>query len=189
MKHRSIPGRNSWFRLADNSGFTLVEMMVAGGIGAFVLVGIMTTYIFSIKSFVALSNYVDIHGAGRKSVNLIARDMRGVCRVTSFTTNSLTVLIPTAFSATGSVISNKTVTYTLDGSALKRTDSSSSKTSTLAAHVTQLDFALYDHLGSNTTLLSSAKGIQVNIRLRKQAGNQSQTEDFLSARLDMRNIP
>jgi hypothetical protein len=48
---------------------------------------------------------------------------------------------------------------------------------------------LYDKLGSNTVVLSNAKGVQVDIRLRKYVINQVQSEDYLSARLDMRNTP
>ena len=68
-------------------------------------------------------------------------------------------------------------------------DSKTGQTSLLATNVQQLTFSLYDRLGTNTTVLGNAKGVQVNIHLRKYVLSQIQSEDFLSARLEMRNKP
>jgi SMC interacting uncharacterized protein involved in chromosome segregation len=94
-----------------------------------------------------------------------------------------------AFSGTGLSTSNKTVTYTYTGGALRRTDSSTGATSTLATNVYQLSLALYDKVGNSTTVLSNAKGVRIELFLRKTLARQQQTEDYLSARLTMRNIP
>ena len=71
--------------------------------------------------------------------------------------------------------------------ALFRTDSSTTNTDMLATNIYSLTLALYDHVGSNTTLVSTAKGIQIDIKLRKQVISNIQSEDYLSARVDMRN--
>ena len=176
-------------RAECTAGFTMAEMMMGTGIGAIVLTGVLTTYTFSLRGFRAISNYAEIHRGGRKSVDFIARDMRGVSSISSFTPSNIVVVIPTAFSSTGSVISNKTVTYSVSNGKLYRTDSSTGFTDMLATNIYQLTFTLYDKLGSNTTVLTSAKGIQVQIRLRKYVMSQIQSEDYLSARWDMRNIP
>jgi len=99
------------------------------------------------------------------------------------------VVIPTAFSSTGSVVSNKTVSYTLNNGEMWRTDYGTGESRPLAHNIYQLTFSLYDRLGSSTTVLSTAKGVQIQIRLRKSVMSQIQSEDYLSARLDMRNVP
>jgi Tfp pilus assembly protein PilW len=171
------------------AGFTLVEIMVAGAIGAFILASVLTTYVFSMKGLRAIANYDEIHSDGRHAVDVFAQDMRGVNSVTSFSASSLTVTIPTSFSSSGSVTSTKTVRYYLNSAALYRTDSSTGNTDMLATNICQLTFSLYDKLGNGTAVPSSAKGVQVDIKLRKYVLSIIQSEDFLSARYDMRNVP
>jgi len=170
-------------------GFTLVEVMVSSAIATFILAGLVTTHILSLKSFRALSNYAEIHADGRNAVDQFSRDMRSVYSISYYDSSNLVVLIPTAFSSTGGVLSNKTISFSLSNGALRRTDSSTGATSMLATNVYKLTFSLYDKVGTATIVRSTAKGVQVDIRLRKSVMNQIQSEDYLSARLDMRNKP
>jgi hypothetical protein len=163
--------------------------MMGTAIGALVIAGVLTTYILCLKQFNAISNYAEIHRGGRASVDQLSQDFRAISSISSFASTNLVAVIPTAFSATGSVISNKIVTYAMRSGALWRTDSSTGKTVMLATNINTLTFSLYNRFGTNTTVLSSAKGIQVDIRLRKTVMSQIQSEDYLSARLDMRNVP
>ncbi|HXI83086.1 MAG TPA: hypothetical protein VNL17_03235 [Verrucomicrobiae bacterium] len=176
-------------RWRDTRASTLAETLVASTIGALVLVGVMTTYIMSVKGFTAMSNYRQIHGDGRLAVTYFARDMRGVSSISSFANSSnITVIIPTAFNSSGAAISNKTVSYTMSGGVLSRYDSSTGFTDKLAANINGLMFTLYDNLGSsNGVTVNTAKGIQLDIKLRKTVMSQVQSEDYLSARYDMRN--
>lgn len=184
-----IPTAHTPAWLSRTAAFTLAEVMVASAIGSLILGAIMTTYVFSLRGFQAISNYTEIHADGRMAIDHFARDVRGVYQITSFNPSNLVVRIPTAFSSSGGVTSYKTVTYSMNGGALYRTDSSTGRTSRLATNIHQLTFSLYDRLGNPTTLTSNAKGIQVDIRLRKYVVSQIQSEDYLSARLNMRNIP
>ena len=170
-------------------GFTMVETMIGTAIGVVVIAAVLTTYILCLKQFNAISNYAEIHRGGRASVDQISQDIRGVSSISSFSSTDLMVTIPTAFSSAGSVVSNKTVTYTLQNGALWRTDSSTGKTAMLTTNINSVTFSLYDKLGNPTTVLSTAKGVQVDLRLRKTVMSQIQSEDYLSARLTMRNIP
>jgi len=165
----------------------MVEAMLGLCICGILLAGIVTTYMFSVKGYQAVSNYRLIHASGRKAVDYFAKDIRGVSAINTYSTNSLVVTIPTTFSTSGSITATKTVTYAYSKGALYRTDSSTGFTDMLATNIYSLTYALFDHLGSNTTLISSAKGIQVDIKLRKYVISQIQSEDYLSARLDMRN--
>jgi prepilin-type N-terminal cleavage/methylation domain-containing protein len=171
-------------------GFTLVEMMVGLAIATTVLVGILATYILAVKGLVAVSNYAEIHHGGRKSADTIAKDMRGVSSISSFPNPSnIVVVIPTSFNSSGAITGSKTITYSMSNGALYRRDSITGLTSQLATNIYQLTFTLYDRNTNVTTQVSSAKGVQVDIKLRKTVISQIQSEDYLSARWDMRNIP
>ena len=176
-------------RLCDSRASTLAETLVASAIGAFILVGVMTTYIISIKSFTAFANYREIHAGGRKAVNYFAKDMRGVSGITLFPNSSnITVTVPMTFDSSGGVTSNKIVSYSTSRGALYRYDSSTGNTDLLASNINQLTFTLFDLLGnSNSVTVSNAKGVQLDIKLRKTVMSQIQSEDFLTARYDMRN--
>jgi prepilin-type N-terminal cleavage/methylation domain-containing protein len=176
-------------RVHCRKAFTLVEILIASAIGALVLGAILTTYVYCMKGFAAISNYAEIHEAGRITMDWFARDMRGVNAVTFWSSTNLVVTVPTASGSSGNVTSSKTVSYVFKGGALYRADSSTGNTDMMATNIYQLTFALYDHLGSNTVLLTNAKGVQVDIKLRKYVVGKVQSEDYLSGRLDMRNVP
>jgi len=172
------------------AGFTLTEMLVAGSIGTIVMAGVLTTYIHTMRAFHAISNYWEIHTSGRYAIERFAADMRAVYAVTAYSSNSqLRVTIPTSFYTTGAPASLKTVTYTYSSGTLCRTDSTDGLTLVLANNIYALNFRLYDRLGAPTTVLSVAKAAQLDMFLRKQTAGRAQTEDYLSARLDMRNKP
>ena len=175
-------------RLRDPGGQTLAETLIALAIGAIILAGIATTYIISLRGFAAIQNYDEIHAEGRLAVSYFAKDIRAVTNITSYlNASNITVAIP-AFDGSGSVTNTKTVSYTTSGGALYRYDSSTGNTDLLATNISQLTFTLYDLAGNTDSVaVSNAKGIQVDIKLRKTIGSQAQTEDFLSARYDMRN--
>ena len=176
-------------RLRGTQAQTLAETMVATAIGSFILIGVMTTYIVSLKGFTAIANYREIHAGGRLAVTYFAKDMRGVSSIASFPNSSnITVTVPTAFNSSGTVTSSKTVSYTTSNGCFYRYDSSTGSTDKLAGNISQLTFTLFDLLGSsNSVALANAKGVQLDIKLRKTVMNQVQSEDYLSARYDMRN--
>ncbi len=172
------------------AGFTFVEVMIALAIGTVVLAGVLTTYVTAIKGFAASSNYWEIHRGGRKSVDILARDMRSVSSIASYPNSSnIAVNIPTAFDSAGKIASTKIVTYSVTNGVLYRNDSSTGLTDSLATNIVTLTFTLYDRVGKTTTRTNTMKGIQVDIKLRKYVMSQIQSEDFLSARWDMRNMP
>lgn len=176
-------------RLRGSRGMTLAETLVGTAVGALILAGVVTTYIISVRGFSAVSNYNQIHGDGRIAVTYFAKDIRAVSSIASFSNPSnITVTIPTAFNASGVATNTATVTYSTSAGALYRYDSRTGKTDMLATNISQLTFTLFDTANStNGVTLSTAKGIQADIKLRKTIGSRAQTEDYLSARYDMRN--
>ena len=168
----------------------MTEMMVAMAIGSIIMAGILTSYIMTSRQFRAISNYWEIHTRGRYAIDRFSSDIRGVSAISSINSaGPLIVKIPVTFSYTGMVTSNKTVSYTFNNGALRRFDSSTGSTSMLATNIYQLNITMYDRIGNVTTLPANAKGIQLELHLRKYTAGQAQTEDYLSARLNMRNKP
>jgi len=172
-------------------GFTLVEMMVTGAIVSLILLAVLSTFVFCLKAFRAVANYVEIHAEGRMAVDLFARDMRAAGSITSYAASDVTVLVPTNFTAAGSWNGTKTVRWYRSGSGLYRDETVGGLTTStrLANNITNVTFNLFTKLGSNTVNTSVAKGIQVELELRKYVLHTIQSEDYLSARLDMRNKP
>jgi Tfp pilus assembly protein PilW len=170
-------------------GFTLVEATIGAAIGSLIMAGVLSTYIMTAREFRAISNYWEIHIDGRHAVDQFALDLRSAGNIGSFATNGpLVVVIPTGFNTDGSWTGSKNVTYRYYSAGyLKRTDSSTGTTTMLATNVYNLHFHLFDRVGNPTTVLTESKGIQIEIFLRKYTAGQKQTEDYLSARLDMRN--
>jgi hypothetical protein len=72
---------------------------------------------------------------------------------------------------------------------LYRTESATGDVDMLATNVYNTAvFTLYDRVGnSNSVTTTTAKGIQIELKLRKYVISVIQSEDFLSARLEMRN--
>jgi Tfp pilus assembly protein PilW len=186
MTYRLFPTGSRRSRRVE--GFTLVEAMVALALSSMIMVAVLTTFIMSVRGFRAIANYAEIHADGRLAIDQFARDMRAVNDITSCGASNLVVSIPTAFSNSGTALTNKTVTYSISNGTLYRTDSATGITKGMANNIYSLEFKLYNKVGSQTTVLDTAKGIQIDLKLRKYVQSQLQSEDFLSARLDMRNI-
>src|SRR5258706_11517022 len=64
-------------------GFTLVELMVGVTLGSLLLIGVASLYLFSAKSFVAMTNYVDLNSRNRRANDWLSRDIRSATSVSS----------------------------------------------------------------------------------------------------------
>jgi prepilin-type N-terminal cleavage/methylation domain-containing protein len=82
-------------------GFTLVEMMLASGIGCLLSLAIIIMTIHMVYSFKAFSNYAESEQETRSANDWLSRDIRQASGVVQTTTNDLTLLI-----------TNNLVTYT-----------------------------------------------------------------------------
>jgi Tfp pilus assembly protein PilW len=72
------------------SGFTLVEMMVATGLGLLVLAVIALATVFSARSFLAMGNYEELDSASRNALDIMTREIRQTKGLTAYATNQLT---------------------------------------------------------------------------------------------------
>ena len=172
----------------SRGGFTLVEMLFTLAIGSFILTGIVTSYVLSLRGFRRLANYNEMQADGRQSLDWFARDIRPGMAVSSCISNRVVVLLPSAVDNSGVVTSTNIVTHTIQNGAWYRTDGAGIA-KRLGTNVTSLVFSLYDQAGNVTTQVSQAVSVQVDAFLTKTVQDKNQTSDFLSARYRMRNTP
>ena len=169
-------------------GFTLVEMLFTLAISSFLLTGIMTSYVFSLKGFRRLANYNEMQADGRQSLDWFARDVRASMAVSSCISNQVVMLIPKVINSSGVVTSTNIVTHQMTSRWWTRTDGTG-VVKQLSTNVNTLTFSLYDQAGSVTTSAASAVSVQVDAFLSKTVQSTTQSSDFLSSRFRMRNTP
>src|SRR5438046_6747608 len=71
-------------RFSRATGMTLVELMVAAGVGSLVLMVASFTFMTSSRSFFAMGNYVSMDSASRNALGHMTRNIRQAKRLTSF---------------------------------------------------------------------------------------------------------
>ena len=71
------------------AAFSLVEMLVGVALGGLLLTAVASLYLFSVKSFMCMSNYSELNAKNRHASDTISRDIRGASTVASVSTNKL----------------------------------------------------------------------------------------------------
>jgi hypothetical protein len=69
---------------------TLMEIMVASGIGSLLFVMVAALTMFSARSFVAMGNYADLDKTSRNALDIMSREIRQTKDMISFNNNQLT---------------------------------------------------------------------------------------------------
>lgn len=179
---------NSRYTGRRSGGFTLVEVMVAAFISAFVLTGVLTAALFIGRSAMNIRNYTDMETQGRKMLEYFAEDTRQASAVTwSVGGNAVTL-----------VVNSTNVTYTYNPTALTLVRSVTGSPSVTISNVNTFQFLAYTINGTQvtnfstaaacTTAANSTKQIQISLaasRSRQTLTNTTST--VLSARFILRN--
>lgn len=166
-------------------GFTLVEVMICASIGSFVLLGVLTMFLFLGRSSVSLGNYSDMEAQSRKALELFAEDTRQAKSVTWASKDSLTMSV-----------NDVDVTYTYASGTFSRVKNS--VTTKLVTGITDFKFLAYTINGtaisdfSTVDLLTTANHTTKQIQISLSAARNSKTvatstNIVLSARYVMRN--
>jgi len=71
----------------SRGAFTLVEMMVAMGLGVFVLAIVATLTVFTVRSFVAMGNYNDLERPSTHALDTMSKEVRQAAELVSYSTN------------------------------------------------------------------------------------------------------
>lgn len=157
-----------------DAGLTLVELMIAGGIGSFVMTGVLSVVLMMGRSGMSASNYADMEAQSRRAVDEFAQDVRMASDLTWNSSTSVTLTVPDNYAANGNQ-----VTYALDSTPtgptagsfyrLPGTTGSTSPRIALARNVTTLTFIRYTRTNTVAADDFSAKRLQLTMNLRTTA--------------------
>jgi hypothetical protein len=172
--------------------FTLLELMVATGLASIVFLMIMTVYIFGLRSFAAMSNYAELTGKSRISLDIMSQDIRQATKVLSFTTNASAKSLTVA-------TYDGTIKYSWDSTSRALTSTKTvAGVTTIRTNLTgcdQWDFSLYQRTPNSmyvfnpTTDLKLCKLIEMTWKCsRTILGKKVNTEEIVTAQIVLRNM-
>jgi prepilin-type N-terminal cleavage/methylation domain-containing protein len=178
------------------AGFTLVEYMVAMGIGLLAMSAALVLWAYGTKTCASLLNYVDLSNTSKIALDRMSQQIRNAKRVQSCSANKLVLLVPGA-----SATNLDTVTFAYDASqkTLKRTITNAGVTNdslTLLTGCSNFQFSVYQRtpisnsfgLYTNAFYTNTAKVIQMKWTcLRELTGDKSTIENQVAAKVVMRN--
>src|SRR4051812_39166952 len=72
------------------AAFTMIELLVASGVGVLVLTAVMTIFFFFNRSFASLTNYLDLDQKTQVALDKMSREIRQASKLTAYSSNSLT---------------------------------------------------------------------------------------------------
>jgi hypothetical protein len=117
---------------------TLVELLVATGIGGIIFSAVVLLMFYSARSFAALSNYVDLDSKSRNALDSMSSEIRQVDALTSYTTNQ--IVFRGTDSSTGAAY---TLTYRYDPVAKTLSKTLGGRTTVLLQECTFMQFAIF----------------------------------------------
>jgi prepilin-type N-terminal cleavage/methylation domain-containing protein len=167
------------------SGMTLVEIMVATAVGSIALAAVMSLFLYSVRSFVAMGNYADLDRASRNALDLMSREIRSTRSLSSFSATHLQFVD----------YDDTSLTYRYNPSTrqLVREKASTNRT-VMLQQCDFLEFHVSQRNPSNnftfypTTNASQAKLIDVSWRCSREIlGARVNTESVQTAKIVVRN--
>jgi Tfp pilus assembly protein PilW len=167
--------------------FSLVEILVATGIGVFVMATVMVSFVAMSRCFNAIGNYADLDRQSRNTLDVMARDIRQTGGLTNWTSTNLTFT-----NIDGSILS---YTYSTNSGLLTYTNSSTHQSSILLSNCTSLSFSIFQRTPTNGPVCFytasnafSAKGILMSFTcLRTNYLGLTDSESVETASVVMRN--
>ena len=172
-------------KLVRSRGLTLVEVMVAVTLAAFVFAAILSAFIFMGRNLTRLLNRQSQDAASRRAVSQFTRDLSAAMQLTTCTATQVTLTRPTA----GGTVTTS-YAYTPAAGKFVRTEGSSSWP--LLSGLTALSITYYNESGAvitNSPL--SVKAVELSFTLvTGSAPNGTQVKSTTVApRVLLRNKP
>jgi prepilin-type N-terminal cleavage/methylation domain-containing protein len=187
-----IPYSHNHSTSARTRGFTLVETMVALGLGTLVLTYVMVLFVTSLANFTGLGNYSILTGQSRVALDLLSRDIREATQIVGCQTNLsvVTLTLTNAFEGT-------TVAYNWNPTtAVLSCDKTGQPTRFLLTGCNSWTFSFYQRTPNNswtffpTTDLTQCKLINMSWKCsRTVVGQRKNTENVTTAEVVLRNKP
>jgi type II secretory pathway pseudopilin PulG len=164
--------------------FTLVEVMVAMGLGVFVLAVVATLTVFTVRSFVAMGNYNDLERASTHALDTMSREVRQASRLVSFSTNQVSF----------ELLDGTPLVYRYDPKAETLMQIKGNQREVLLEQCDFLQFNIYQRNPSNdfkfypTTVPDQVKLLDVSWRCSRQIlGQKVNTESVQTSKIVIRN--
>ncbi len=167
------------------AGMTLVELMVATGIGSIVMTAVASLSFYTARSFAALSNYVELDQKSRNALDHMSQKIRQAYGVTSFSSSAVSMLYT----------NGSTLSYTYSPTAKTLTETVGSDSTTL---LTECDALVFEAFARNpiggtfnqfpaTNETTTIKLLQVSWTCsRTIMGDKVNTESVQSAKIVIR---
>ena len=171
------------------AGFTLVEVMIGATLASFVLLAVLTTFLFMGRSGANLRNYSDMEAQARKSLETFAEDVRQASSISWLSANAVTV----------SVNGNTVAYYYSSSTGIFYRQAAGGSVESLITGISSGTFAFkaYNVAGTELPLVTAANLTQASsdtkqLQISLQAARTTQTVTsatnlVLSARFILRN--
>lgn len=164
---------------------TLLEMLITVAVASILLAGLMSGWLFTTRSMLAVANYGDLDRRSQNALDNMTRDIRGACSITAASNNSLTC----------SNLDGSTFTYAWNPSTQLVTKTQGSQTTVFLSGCTYLCFSTWLRVPTNqfwfpypaTNQLNIAKLVNVSWRCKRTMLNQYNTESVQTAKIVLRN--
>ncbi|HTJ00334.1 MAG TPA: hypothetical protein VL527_15750 [Dongiaceae bacterium] len=91
------------------AAFTLVELLVAMGLGVSLLTVVTVLGLYGARSFEGMANYVDLDSKSRNALDILNREVRNATALVSFSTN-----LPVKSLTLTNSVSAQTIAFTYD---------------------------------------------------------------------------
>lgn len=177
-------------------GFTLVELLVAAGIGSFILTGVLAANRVVVRTGLRAANYAEMEAQTRRALDTLGGDLRCATAFTYNNASDITLTIPTTGLATTSV----TYAWTSATGSLFRVPGADSSATTGRIYLVRgipsgsggaagLTFTRYDRDGNTTTSNSATKRIVVQFSAQRTGTTLVTTnQNAITATFVMRNL-
>jgi Tfp pilus assembly protein PilW len=169
-------------------GFTLAEVMISAGLGAFLLAGVLSTFLFMGRSGANFQNYSDMESQARKALEIFAEDVRQAGSITWNSNVSITLTVNTV-----------AVVYEYDSGTAAFYRRTAGSTQSLITGITSgsFTFTAFNVNGASLPLTtsgelsaagSSTKQLQISLEASRTSTTVvAATNTVLSARFILRN--
>lgn len=178
-------------RTALRRGYTLMEVMVACGLGVFVLSALLVGSVFTLRSFVAMFNYTDMDSGSCTTLDWMSKDIRQATLVGYTNTSSSKALVFHGLNTAGNPI---TITYVWNPDTEEVTCSKTGEAEQV--YLTGCEswgFSLYDRAPSPNYVFNAAtnasdcKLVELNWKCTRSKLKPFDTESIQTAQIVLRN--
>jgi len=170
----------------SRAAFTLVELMVAFGLGLIVMAAIALLAYFSSRSFATMTNYTEMSQRTQLALDKMSREIRQARQLTSYSTNSVTLLD----------INGSPLEFTYNPARKELVRVSGGVATTYLTGCDSLHFWVYQHTAKSNSFdcyppayVTNGRVIQVTWTCsRLVRGSKANTENVQSSKIALRNF-